>query len=322
MENKFRTPAAVTLFFGLLAVVGDPPVTFGQERLRAQPDPARNGAPLSARLAPGSVRGAARPASRSWTPPDVDEALPLVAPDVACALPDVLEHAGQRLKELVTNLEQFTATERIEHSQLDRNGNWHPPLTRSFKYLVFISEMRPGMLNVEETRDGETSLEAFPTQFATTGLAAFALVFHPYYAGDFEITCEGLGQWHGQPAWQVHFQQRPDKPARMHVFRVDGKLYPVKQKGRAWISADAHQVVRLELDLMEAIPKIRLEAEHLDIEYRPVQFAKRNLELWLPGSADLYMGFRRHRYHHRHSYSDFMLFSVDTTLQIQAPKEP
>jgi len=155
-----------------------------------------------------------------------------------------------------------------------------------------------------------------------TGLVAFALVFHPYFVGDFEMACEGLGEWHGQPAWQVHFQQRPDKPARMHVFRVGGGLYPVKLKGRAWVSADTYQVVRLELDLIEPIPKIRLEAEHLAIEYRPVQFARRNPELWLPGSADLYMDFRGRRYHHRHSFSDFLLFSVDATQQIQAPKEP
>ncbi len=262
------------------------------------------------------------PAPESWAPPDIDDAVPPVTTGAVCSLPEVLQGASQRVKDLVANLEQFTATERIEHSELDRKGNWRAPLARSFHYLVSISEIRPGMLNVDETRDGATSLDAFPTRLATTGLAAFALVFHPYFVGDFEIACEGLGEWRGQPAWQVHFQQRPDKPARMHSFRIGGNLYPVKLKGRAWISAHAYQVVRLELDLMEAISKIRLQAENLDIEYRPVQFAKRNLELWLPESADLYMDFRGHRYHHRHSFSEFLLFSVDATQQIQAPKEP
>ncbi len=178
------------------------------------------------------------------------------------------------------------------------------------------------MLNVDEIRDTDAPLSAFPTRVATTGLAAIAPVFHPYYIGDFEMACEGLGQWRGQPAWQVHFQQRPDKPTRIHGFLVDWKRYPVKLKRRAWISADAYQVVCLELDLMEAIPKIRLQAEQLEIEYRPVQFTRRHLELWLPESADLYMDFRGHRYHHRHSFSDFLLFSVEATQQIQGPQEP
>ncbi len=283
--------------------------------------PAAGAAAAKRKLAAGKALSG-HPGPAPWAPPDVDEVVPRVAPDAACSLPEALQGASQRVKELVANLEQFTATERIEHSELDKKGNWRPPLARSFKYLVSISEVRPGMLNVEETRDGGASLSAFPTRLATTGLVAFALVFHPYFVSDFEVACEGLGQWHGQPAWQVHFHQRPDKPARMHVFRVGGGLYPVKLKGRAWVSADTYQVVRLELDLMEPIPKIRLEAEHLAIEYRPVQFAKRNLQLWLPESAELYMDFRGHRYHHRHSFSDFLLFSVDATQQIHTPPEP
>ena len=222
----------------------------------------------------------------------------------------------------MANLEQFTASERIEHSELDRKGNWRAPLARSFHYLVSISEVRPGMLNVEETRDGNSALDNFPTKLATTGLGAFALLFHPYYVGDFEMSCEGLGEWRGQLAWQVHFRQRPDKPARMHSFRINGQSFPVKLKGRAWISADAYQVVRLELDLMEPIPKIRLETEHLAIEYRPVEFARRNSHLWLPENADLYMDFRGHHYHHRHSFSDFLLFSVETREDIREPPQP
>jgi hypothetical protein len=31
---------------------------------------------------------------------------------------------------------------------------------------------------------------------------------------NFEMTCEGLGRWHEQAAWLVHFKQREDRPAR------------------------------------------------------------------------------------------------------------
>jgi hypothetical protein len=286
----------------------------GQEpKVRAK----RGGKPWSAELAPGNSL-----AAHSWWPPNVDEAAPSIAPGVPCALGDVLQGAGQRVAELVTNLEQFTATERVEHSELNRKGNWAPPRARSFKYLVSISEIRPGMLNVEENRNGGQSLDAFPTRLATIGLAASALIFHPYYVGDFEMACEGLGEWRGQPAWLVRFQQRSDKLPRIHVFRVGGGIFPVKQKGRAWISFGAYQILRLVLDLVEPVPKIRLKTEHEEIEYGPVEFRNRKAQLWLPESADLYMDFRGHGYHHRHSFSDFLLFSVEATQEIQAPKEP
>ncbi len=98
--------------------------------------------------------------------------------------------------------------------------------------------------------------------------------------------------------------------------------YPVKLKGRAWIAADTYQVIRLETDLLEQIPAIHLFVDHLMIEYRPVQFQKRRVELWLPETAELYFDFKGHRYHRRHSLSDFQLFSVDTSQQIQQPQSP
>jgi len=257
-----------------------------------------------------------------WAPADVDAAVPAVAPDTPCSLPGVLSATSQRVKELVTNLERFTATERIEHEQVDTSGKARQKETRTFTYLAAIEQIRPGMLSVSEYRNGAISVDAFPARLATNGLSALALIFRPYYIEDFEMTCEGLGQWRGQPAWQVHFQQRNDRPSRMRAYRVKQIEYRVKLKGRAWIAADTYQVVRLETDLAEEIPAIRLRAEHLAIEYRPVQFQKRRVELWLPESAELYFDFKGHRYHRRHSLSDFQLFSVDTSQQIRDPVMP
>ena len=321
MERKLYTLAAAALLFGLLGVVGQTRRLFGQEKLPAGPNTQTTAVAGNSKAAASSALRGSRPASRSWAPPDVDEEVSPVKPGVPCSLPETLQGAGQSVQELVTNLSQFTATERVEHTELDRKGNGRP-LVRSFKYLVSISETQPVMLGVDETRDGSASPAVFPSRLATKGLAAFALVFHPDFSSDFEMACEGLGEWHGQPAWQVHFHQRQDKLARIHSFRIAGRVFAVKLKGRAWISADTHQVVRLELDLMQPIPEIQLDTEHMDIEYRPVQFTKRHLQVWLPQSADLYVEFLGHRYHQRHSFSDFLLFSVDVTQHIEAPKEP
>ncbi|HJY86071.1 MAG TPA: hypothetical protein VKE24_04465, partial [Candidatus Acidoferrales bacterium] len=245
-----------------------------------------------------------------------------VALDTPCSLPEVLSAASGRVKELVTNLQQFTATEWLEHGEVDDSGKEYRRETRTFTYLAGIEQTRPGMLSVDEYRNGAASLEAFPARLATMGLAALALIFHPYYVTDFEMSCEGLGQWRGQPAWQVHFRQRDDRPSRVLSYHVNHLGYPVKLKGRAWIAADTYQVLRLETDLAEEIPAIRLRSEHLAIEYRPVQFQKRRVELWLPESAELYFDYKGHRYHRRHSFSDFQLFSVDTSQQIQQPQTP
>ncbi len=257
-----------------------------------------------------------------WAPPDVDAAVPGVSPSTPCSLPDVLAGASKRVEELVTNLQQFTAAEHLEHVEIDKRGLPSTPQRRKFDYLVMIQQLRRGMLSVEEMRDGGTSLEKFPANLATTGLPALALIFHPNYIEDFDMRCEGFGAWRGQPAWQVRFAQRANRTSRMRSYRLSGRSFPIAFKGRAWIAADSSQVVRLETDLLAAIPEIPLTREHMEIEYKPVAFKQRQLQVWLPESAELYMDFRGHRYHRRHSFSDFLLFSVDVNQTIADPKVP
>jgi len=78
--------------------------------------------------------------------------------------------------------------------------------------------------------------------------------------------------------------------------------------------------VRLETDLVRPMPEIRLAAEHTVIEYGPVRFRERNVDMWLPQSAEVYSDWRGRRFHLRHSFTKYMLFSVDDKQTISAPK--
>lgn len=61
--------------------------------------------------------------------------------------------------------------------------------------------------------------------------------------------------------------------------------------------------------------------DHLIVDYGSVVFDKSNTTLWLPWSAEMFMELRGKRYHHRHTLTDYMLFSVDATTTITKPKE-
>jgi hypothetical protein len=262
-----------------------------------------------------------RKANGSWIPEDVDVDVPPVASGVACSLPDVLDGAGKRIAELVRNVDRFTATETLTHQAIDRSGRMESPITAQFNYLVSYTEDRTGFLQVDEFRNGSVSLEPFPSHIATTGTPSLVLIFHPLYVNNFKMQCEGLGQWHGEPAWQVRFEQRADRPNLNYSFTVDRVGYSVNLRGRAWILANSYQVARLETDLEESIPKIRLRLDHQSVEYRPVESPTSHLQLWLPSSAELYMDFLGRRFYRKHFFSDFKLFSVDTQYQITVPKE-
>ncbi len=136
------------------------------------------------------------------------------------------------------------------------------------------------------------------------------------------MSCEGLGRWNERPAWQIHFRQRPDKPNTMRAYKFgeNGPAYPVALRGRAWIAADSYEIVRMETDLVATLPEIRLFADHTLVEYGPVRFRNRNVEMWLPQTAEVYFDWKGQRVHRRHTFSNYLLFSVDEKQRISEPK--
>ncbi len=194
----------------------------------------------------------------------------------------------------------------------------------SFNYLASVREIKSKYgqsLDVQEYRNGSTGTEMFPNQMASVGLPSIVLIFHPILISDFEMKCEGLSRAYGNFSWQVYFRQRADKESRIRRYRVGGHVFAIALKGRAWIDANNFQVVRLETDIRETHPELRLNSEHLVMEYGPVKFKSRNEELWLPMSADYYAVLRGQRFHRRHSFTDYILFSIDENQKIGEPRK-
>ncbi|HTZ47686.1 MAG TPA: tetratricopeptide repeat protein [Verrucomicrobiae bacterium] len=263
----------------------------------------------------------ALPLPSSWMPSDVDEKVPPVETGAACPLDEVLKKTGERLVELVHDVNRFTATEWVSDQTINKWGVSSPAEKRKFSYLVSIEEIRPGMLSVDEYRDAGGGSTEMPNGVITSGLPALVLIFHPFYASNYDMTCEGLGKWNGNAAWQVHFRQRADKPVLNRGFRVGmfGPLNPAALRGRAWISVENDQIVRLETDLVAPMPQVKMVAEHTVIEYGAVNFQKENVNLWLPHSAEVYFDWQGQRVHRRHNFDNYMLFSVDEQERIGKP---
>jgi hypothetical protein len=256
-----------------------------------------------------------------WEPNELEASIPPVDSAVACPTADVIRGVGERMAEFVTTLERFTATEKLEHYRVDRNGARKSPETRSFTYVVSVSRNSLGTFLLDEFRNGKEDAEEFPAHTASRGSPAMALLFHPALASDFEFRCEGLGQWAGRPAWQVHFAQRPDHLIRIRSYSVGGRSAGLALQGRVWIDPGNYQVWRLESELMKPVPAVALTHEHFTIDYQPVQFRSTGQQLWLPQTAELYVERKGKRFYRRHIFSDFMLFNVDASQRIQIPHE-
>jgi tetratricopeptide (TPR) repeat protein len=257
-----------------------------------------------------------------WLPPDVDENMPPVESAGSCDLAVITREAGKRIEELVHNVDRYTATESLLHESINKWGVPASATSRKFEYVASITELQPGVFNMEEYRRVRGLPAEFPDGIATLGLPGLAMIFHPHYAAGYNMVCEGLSHWDGVAVWQVHFRQKPDQPNNIRAYRqsIQSPPYPVALKGRAWIAADSHQLVRLETDLVAPAPEIKLVADHIIIEYGPVNFRGTQTELWLPHSAEVFWHLNNLRMHRRHTFSDYLLFSVDDKQKISAPK--
>jgi Tfp pilus assembly protein PilF len=246
----------------------------------------------------------------TWGPPGVDDAKPPVVPGVPCPYQKVLDGTGEREKQLVDNIARFAAVEDMVHQELDRTGN---PLTKEtvkFNYVASIRDDPPGSPEIEEYRGLRYGPVDLPGNIVTNGFITLALIFLPDVRVDYQMTCEGVGDWHGQTAWLMHFQQREDKPSRFAGVVTRDRTYPMKLKGRAWIATDNLQIVRIESDLVSPVPNMAVI--HQIVEYGPVHFDKTNTDLWLAQHVDIFMEMNRHYYHRQHSFDHFMLFAVDS----------
>ena len=254
-----------------------------------------------------------------WEPPDVNATLRSLSSTPPCDLSRVLTEVGAHAKELTTNLENFTAQEKIEYEKLDQSAFPEENAAAVFDY-VFAFEQRGGGRVSHEYRTPASGSHSFPASGQDTGQVALELIFHPSMQSDYDMTCEGLDQWKGLPAWVIQFQQRKDKPRRTLQFRTPDGSYSAMLKGRAWISQENGQVLRLETALMQDIPALNIRSSVVAVDYAPVQIQSRKLELWLPQRVEAYWEISGRRIILYHTFSNFKLFSVDTEQNVNKPK--
>jgi tetratricopeptide (TPR) repeat protein len=302
----------------------DPSAAAAKRKLEANPG-ASGKTPESPDVPPPSVPYVADipivKADTSWSPPDVDN-LPAIAQNDSCSADDVVDRAFLRVKTQLVNFEKFTATEHIEHQEIDRRGAPGKMKTGEFSYIVFVIPYHGDSFYLEESRDADQKTTAsFPTPLATTGLNSLAIsLLQPADRKNFRYDCEGLTQLRGETVWRIRFQEDSIETLSVRRWNKQGMIYNIPFKGRVWISRSTYDVLRVETDLIAPMDRLQLTRDHLRVDYGPVKFDSNNQTLWLPWDAEMFMELHGKRYHHRHSLSDYRLFEVDTSNKINKPR--
>jgi tetratricopeptide (TPR) repeat protein len=259
--------------------------------------------------------------ARLWAPPDVDDQPPAMVEGPACNLAEVLALAGQHVDDRFKKLEQVGATQHIEQAVMDVTGRVMPLHHFTLDYLADVHPMPDGNYAVDEFHGGVGPIASPSSPPVAHGVAALALVFSPILQPDFNFVCEGLTNWKDQPAWSVHFSEDKQKPARLHSYIDSGRVFPVYIRGRALIEQSTGEILRVESDMQDPVAELRLEEEHMIVDYMPVTFHGVDEPFYLPSQAEVFIHFRGHLYRIKEEFDKYIRFAVNTRQQIKAPKE-
>jgi tetratricopeptide (TPR) repeat protein len=261
--------------------------------------------------------GSIKESPQKWEPADIDESIPPVLSKAVCPMSKILQEASSRTLDLIDNMQRFSASERIEQIDFDKDGKRRSSGTETLTYVAQIEDNSSGYPSIREYRtDVNGTRHSAVMDF---GAAAFALMFHPSHIGNFNFRCEGLSEIEGSTAWQLHFEENADPERSFSAIGVGRSLYLTRLKGRAWIASDNYNVLRIETDLVEPVTQMKLEREHQVITYIPVEVPERHIRLWLPASSSLYVAYRGHRHQRIHNFGQYQFFSVESTDVVKAP---
>ena len=257
---------------------------------------------------------------RVWAPPDVDGVRPAIVQGIPCDAAEVLKLTGSRLHTRFEMLGDVAGKVHIEQAVLGLTGRVTPLGQFTVDYLPQVLLLPNGNYAVDEFLTGAIP-EPSPASAVAQGRAGLALVFAPAIQPDFTFVCEGLTQWNEHPAWSVHFTERKDRPAHLCAYSGSGRSYPAYIRGRAFVDKPSGELLHIETDLEDPIPELRLEEEHLVVDYMPMNFQSAPEPFYLPSKAELYLHIRGRLYRVREDYKDYVRFSVATHQDIKRPNE-
>jgi len=272
----------------------------------------------------------------------VDQALPQLVqeyPDLAGITPaadqgpllPILQRTGSNVEAFFRGFQNATSHERIEEEQIGKGGKVKRSLEQKFHYLLLTAPYQGGM-SLDEYRTNETGAVSAPSGLSdgfmlTAGFASASLVFHPAYQAGARFRLLGRANTDGVACDVVAFAQDPEKAKMFGRFTSNSATALVLHQGIAWINPTDSHIFRLRTDLLQPLPKVRLQQETTEIHYSLVQFKGVPTPVSLPAQVIVTVQWKGRTFRNLHQYSDFKLFNTAVqekrqALQPTSPAEP
>jgi hypothetical protein len=242
--------------------------------------------------------------------------------DNQAELNTLLKITGESVEALFRDIPNTGSKEQVCRERLKNDGGVSASSTQNYFYLVL-----PGKtVSWEEIRTDSKGrplpADSMPgSSFLTSGHAGLAIFLHPLYqvSSRFRI----LGRQRKEPnAWVIAFAQKPEEGTPAGIF--ESELMKTKARtlyqGLAWIDSSTHQIVGMRTDLLAPRRDVKLARQTTEVWYQEVHFANVPQLFRLPREVLVTIEYNGQTFRNRHSYSDYVVFSVESRDKLEQPK--
>ena len=234
-------------------------------------------------------------------------------------LPSILHNIGERVDAFFRDFHNTISREEIRQEILSRKGTVGSTLNRNFQYFLAVwpDSSMPALDEYRtDSRGAATSQDVREQDFMLTkGFASAAQYFLPAYQPDSTFAYLGRQRMGGHETHVVAFAQRPAVSRLLVGFFTAGLGAEALTQGVAWVDRDTYQIIRMRTDLLNSIAWIHLDRLTTEIQYSEVRFKEPPLQFWLPREVVVTVNWKGKLLRNRHSYSNFHLFSAQSTIR-------
>ncbi len=233
---------------------------------------------------------------------------------------ELLERVGSGVERFWSEISAVTCIEDVRQVKFGPKRKVLLQRESRYDYLVILG-LRGNKLRFEESRvlqsEGD-SRKGNLSLLVTNGFSTLAMVFHPFYQGDFEYEVAGEDLAGLSKAVRVRFRHIAGT-ASTCVLRLRNRDFPLDLQGEAWIDPESGTVMRVWAELGEPLEDLGLRALRSDVRYAPVEFTEgtEKSTFWLPAEASIDVETPKQRWRNVHTFSGYKRFSVEVKNSVQ-----
>jgi hypothetical protein len=235
---------------------------------------------------------------------------------------DLVERAGQRVKQFWDELSSVACTETLLQERLNQKGKVAFDSRSSYDYLITMRLDASGLL-VDESRlliGQQKKKSAQSSLLVTQGFSTLLLIFHPEFQRGYSFTVEGNEALAGKMLVRVSFVPH-NGAASPAALSLKDRTYPIAWEGIALLDPQTATIHRIQAHWKEPAKDLPIQSLSSEVEYAPMSFKESPKTMWLPESARIEVKTLHQEWRNTHEFSNYRLFSVEAQEKIGAANQ-